>query len=71
MRLGHGPEGTTARRWATIAPAHHRTDPLPSFDVVSELNAHEVANALDQANRPTESELFHEITRITAASREG
>ena len=28
-------------------------------------------SALDQANRPTESELFHEITRITAASREG
>jgi imidazolonepropionase-like amidohydrolase len=27
--------------------------------------------AFDQANRPTESELFHEITRITAASREG
>jgi uncharacterized protein YajQ (UPF0234 family) len=25
--------------------------PLPSFDVVSELNAHEVANAVDQANR--------------------
>jgi uncharacterized protein YajQ (UPF0234 family) len=24
---------------------------MPSFDVVSELNAHEVANALDQANR--------------------
>jgi len=24
---------------------------VPSFDVVSELNAHEVANALDQANR--------------------
>jgi imidazolonepropionase-like amidohydrolase len=28
-------------------------------------------SALDQVNRPTESELFHEITRITAASREG
>jgi imidazolonepropionase-like amidohydrolase len=27
--------------------------------------------AFDQANRPTESELFHEITRITAASKEG
>jgi imidazolonepropionase-like amidohydrolase len=27
-------------------------------------------SALDQANRPTESELFHEVTRITAASRE-
>src|SRR5213076_1870265 len=25
--------------------------PMPSFDTVSELNAHEVANALDQANR--------------------
>jgi len=24
---------------------------MPSFDVVSELNAHEVANAIDQANR--------------------
>lgn len=24
---------------------------MPSFDIVSELNAHEVANALDQANR--------------------
>src|SRR6185437_5937259 len=24
---------------------------MPSFDTVSELNAHEVANALDQANR--------------------
>jgi uncharacterized protein YajQ (UPF0234 family) len=24
---------------------------MPSFDVVSELNAHEVANAVDQANR--------------------
>jgi len=28
-------------------------------------------SALDQVNRPTESELFREITRITAASREG
>lgn len=25
--------------------------PMPSFDIVSELNAHEVANAVDQANR--------------------
>jgi uncharacterized protein YajQ (UPF0234 family) len=25
--------------------------PMPSFDVVSEINAHEVANAVDQANR--------------------
>ena len=24
---------------------------MPSFDAVSELNAHEVANAVDQANR--------------------
>ena len=24
---------------------------MPSFDIVSELNPHEVANALDQANR--------------------
>src|SRR5262245_66094837 len=24
---------------------------MPSFDIVSELNAHEVANAIDQANR--------------------
>ncbi len=24
---------------------------MPSFDTVSELNSHEVANALDQANR--------------------
>jgi len=24
---------------------------MPSFDIVSELNAHEVANAVDQANR--------------------
>ena len=24
---------------------------MPSFDVVSELNAHEVTNAVDQANR--------------------
>ena len=24
---------------------------MPSFDVVSELDAHEVSNALDQANR--------------------
>ena len=29
------------------------------------------STALDQASRPTESELFQEITRITAASREG
>ena len=28
-------------------------------------------SALDQANRPTESELFREITRITTANREG
>jgi imidazolonepropionase-like amidohydrolase len=28
-------------------------------------------SALDQTNRPTESELFHEITRITAPSQEG
>jgi cyclic-di-GMP-binding protein len=27
---------------------------MPSFDVVSELNAHEVANAVDQANREIE-----------------
>ena len=24
---------------------------MPSFDIVSEINSHEVANAIDQANR--------------------
>jgi len=33
------------------SPGHLRTDPVPSFDIVSELNDHEVANAVDQANR--------------------
>ena len=44
MLPGHEPERITAGHWATIGA-------VPSFDVVSELNAHEVANALDQANR--------------------
>ena len=30
---------------------------MPSFDVVSELNSHEVANAVDQANREIADEL--------------
>jgi len=28
---------------------------MPSFDIVSELNAHEVANAIDQANREVDT----------------
>src|ERR1051325_6170082 len=32
-------------------PQESRAEIMPSFDVVSELNAHEVANAVDQANR--------------------
>src|SRR5713101_14396 len=36
----------------TIAPLSAPEAPtMPSFDTVSELNSHEVANAVDQANR--------------------
>jgi len=30
---------------------HSPLTPMPSFDIVSEINSHEVANAIDQANR--------------------
>ena len=30
---------------------HHQDIPMPSFDVVSEVNHHELSNAVDQANR--------------------
>ena len=36
---------------ALINLVRHARTSMPSFDIVSELNAHEVANAIDQANR--------------------
>jgi uncharacterized protein YajQ (UPF0234 family) len=35
--------------------AEERVEKMPSFDVVSEVNAHELANAVDQANRELET----------------
>src|SRR5262249_17782821 len=38
-------------RWLSRARFQLKRVRMPSFDVVSELNAHELANAVDQANR--------------------
>ncbi len=35
--------------------AEERVEKMPSFDVVSEVNAHELVNAVDQANRELET----------------
>src|SRR5487761_237332 len=49
--LRHGEERITGGHWATIGARSSGPITVPSFDVVSELNAHEVANGVDQANR--------------------
>jgi uncharacterized protein YajQ (UPF0234 family) len=36
---------------------------MPSFDVVSELNAHEVLNAVDQANRELQTRFDFKNTK--------
>jgi uncharacterized protein YajQ (UPF0234 family) len=36
---------------AATAPARLQSGPMPSFDIVSKLDAHEISNAVDQANR--------------------
>jgi uncharacterized protein YajQ (UPF0234 family) len=52
MRLKHGGEPTiTAARDTIPARSALGCGDMPSFDVVSELKIHEVANAVDQANR--------------------
>jgi uncharacterized protein YajQ (UPF0234 family) len=38
-------------RAANQEKCDYNCSPMPSFDIVSELNAHEVANAIDQAGR--------------------
>ena len=40
---------------STSSAAEERVEKMPSFDVVSEVNAHELANAVDQANRELET----------------
>src|SRR2546430_7528987 len=44
------PPRSTLFPYTTLFRSHLRS-PMPSFDTVSVLNAHEVAKALDQANR--------------------
>jgi uncharacterized protein YajQ (UPF0234 family) len=43
---------------------------MPSFDVVSELNAHEVTNAVDQANRELQQRFDFKDTGATFALEE-
>src|SRR5688572_9491029 len=40
---------------ANVFTCVYRGAAMPSFDIVSELNAHEVSNAVDQANRAVET----------------
>src|SRR5262245_1027118 len=40
--------------WRCLRPARYSIC-MPSFDIVSELNAHEVANAVDQATREVDN----------------
>ena len=42
---------------------------MPSFDVVSEVNAHELANAVDQANRVLETRFDFRGTGATFEPR--
>src|SRR6516162_4433780 len=42
---------STAGNWRARSSTPERARLMPSFDVVSELNTHEVTNAVDQANR--------------------
>jgi uncharacterized protein YajQ (UPF0234 family) len=53
VQLKHGCETITTAARDTIAArsVSPRWRAMPSFDVVSEVDAHEVANAVDQANR--------------------
>ena len=49
MCSGVSPEGLSQSRISKYALSH--ADSMPSFDIVSELDSHEVTNAVDQANR--------------------
>jgi hypothetical protein len=49
--LRHAQERITGGHWATIGDHSKGPITVPSFDVVSELSTHEVANGVDQANR--------------------
>jgi cyclic-di-GMP-binding protein len=52
------------------SPEHPPGDPMPSFDVVSEVDKHELTNAVDQANRELASRFDFKGTDASF-SREG